>query len=87
MEGEGKDEEKEGSAKKEKQVRRLWPMHLDLGMQSLTSAYLFQVYGDYEIVRPIGKGKFAIVYRAQRISDGEIGNVVPCLLVPCCTQG
>ncbi|CAM9124520.1 unnamed protein product, partial [Ectocarpus fasciculatus] len=26
----------------------------------------------YEIVRPIGKGKFAIVYRAQRISDGEI---------------
>lgn len=33
---------------------------------------MYQVYGDYEIVRPIGKGKFAIVYRAQRLSDGEI---------------
>jgi NIMA (never in mitosis gene a)-related kinase len=30
------------------------------------------VYGDYELVKPIGKGKFAVVYRAKRISDGEI---------------
>ena len=31
-----------------------------------------KVYGDYEILKPIGKGKFAVVYRAKRISDGEI---------------
>lgn len=30
-----------------------------------------QVYGDYEIIKPIGKGKFAVVYRARRRSDGE----------------
>jgi serine/threonine protein kinase len=30
-----------------------------------------KIYGDYEIIRPIGKGKFAIVYRAKRLSDGE----------------
>ena len=30
-----------------------------------------KIYGDYEIIKPIGKGKFAVVYRAQRISDGE----------------
>ncbi|GMH82375.1 hypothetical protein TL16_g09234 [Triparma laevis f. inornata] len=27
---------------------------------------------DYEIIKPIGKGKFAIVYRAQRKSDSEL---------------
>lgn len=27
--------------------------------------------GDYELLKPIGKGKFAIVYRARRLSDGE----------------
>jgi serine/threonine protein kinase len=34
---------------------------------------LFQYGGsldDYEILRPIGKGKFSIVYRAQRKRDG-----------------
>ena len=30
-----------------------------------------KVYGDYEVVKPIGKGKFAVVYRAFRISDNE----------------
>lgn len=30
-----------------------------------------KVYGDYEVVKPIGKGKFAVVYRACRISDNE----------------
>lgn len=30
------------------------------------------VFGDYEVVRAIGKGKFAVVYRAKRISDGEV---------------
>ena len=29
------------------------------------------MFGDYEIIRPIGKGKFAVVYRAKRLSDGE----------------
>jgi NIMA (never in mitosis gene a)-related kinase len=29
-------------------------------------------YGDYEIVKPIGKGKFAVVYRAKRISNDEV---------------
>ena len=29
-------------------------------------------YGDYEIVKPIGKGKFAVVYRAKRVTNGEI---------------
>ena len=27
---------------------------------------------DYEVIRPIGKGKFATVYRAKRLSDGEV---------------
>mmetsp|Transcript_23171 Transcript_23171/g.33972 ORF Transcript_23171/g.33972 Transcript_23171/m.33972 type:complete len:1021 (-) Transcript_23171:170-3232(-) len=31
-----------------------------------------KIYGDYEILKAIGKGKFAVVYRAQRISDGKI---------------
>mmetsp|Transcript_1680 Transcript_1680/g.3125 ORF Transcript_1680/g.3125 Transcript_1680/m.3125 type:complete len:903 (-) Transcript_1680:2372-5080(-) len=31
-----------------------------------------KVYGDYEILKAIGKGKFAVVYRAKRKSDGEI---------------
>lgn len=31
-----------------------------------------KIYGNYEVVRVIGKGKFAIVYRAKRISDGEV---------------
>lgn len=30
-----------------------------------------KVFGDYEVVKPIGKGKFAVVYRAFRISDNE----------------
>ena len=30
-----------------------------------------KIYGDYEIIKPIGKGKFAVVYRAKRISDGQ----------------
>ena len=29
------------------------------------------VYGDYELIKPIGKGKFAVVYRAKRLSDGD----------------
>ena len=29
-------------------------------------------YGDYEIVKPIGKGKFAIVYRAKRLTDDSV---------------
>ena len=29
-------------------------------------------YGPYEIVKPIGKGKFAVVYRAKRVSDDEV---------------
>jgi len=29
-------------------------------------------YGPYEIVKAIGKGKFAIVYRAKRLPDGEV---------------
>jgi NIMA (never in mitosis gene a)-related kinase len=29
-------------------------------------------YGNYEIVRPIGKGKFAVVYRAKRVDNDEI---------------
>ena len=33
-----------------------------------------KVYGDYEILKAIGKGKFAVVYRAKRKSDGEIGE-------------
>ena len=39
-----------------------------------------KVYGGYEILRPIGKGKFAIVYRAKRLSDGETGACVPFVL-------
>ena len=31
-----------------------------------------QRYGPYEIVKPIGKGKFAVVYRAKRVSDDEV---------------
>ena len=27
---------------------------------------------DYDVVKPIGKGKFAVVYRAQRKSDGAL---------------
>jgi len=30
-----------------------------------------KVYGDYEVVKPIGKGKFAVVYRAFRTTDNE----------------
>eukprot|EP01041_Mallomonas_annulata_P012563 gene12563-26456_t len=30
-----------------------------------------RIYGDYEVLRAIGKGKFAVVYRARRRSDGE----------------
>ena len=26
----------------------------------------------YEIIKPIGKGKFAVVYRAKRVADGEL---------------
>jgi len=29
-------------------------------------------FGKYEIVRPIGKGKFAVVYRAKRLDNDEI---------------
>jgi len=28
--------------------------------------------GRYEIIKPIGKGKFAVVYRAKRVEDGEL---------------
>ena len=31
---------------------------------------------NYEIIKPIGKGKFAVVYRAKRLSDGETGGCV-----------
>ena len=31
-----------------------------------------KVYGDYEVLKPIGKGKFAVVYRAQRKSDNLV---------------
>ena len=52
----------------------------DVRVRSLTFAiictfmYVLQVYGDYEIINAIGKGKFAVVYRAKRISNGEIGT-------------
>lgn len=39
----------------------------------LLALLLQKVYGDYEILKAIGKGKFAVVYRAKRKSDGEIG--------------
>lgn len=29
-------------------------------------------FGDYEILKPIGKGKFAVVYRAKRVDSEEI---------------
>ena len=29
-------------------------------------------YGDYEIIKPIGKGKFAVVYRAKNVNNEEI---------------
>ncbi len=29
---------------------------------------------EYDILKPIGKGKFAVVYRAVRKSDGETGT-------------
>ena len=29
-------------------------------------------YGDYDILKPIGKGKFAVVYRAKRVDSEEI---------------
>ena len=29
-------------------------------------------FGPYEIIKAIGKGKFAVVYRAKRITDGEV---------------
>lgn len=28
----------------------------------------------YEVIKPIGKGKFAVVYRARRKSDSELGR-------------
>ena len=31
-----------------------------------------KVYGEYEVLKPIGKGKFAVVYRAQRKSDNLV---------------
>jgi serine/threonine protein kinase len=31
-----------------------------------------RIIGNYEVIRAIGKGKFAVVYRAKRLSDGEI---------------
>jgi serine/threonine protein kinase len=31
-----------------------------------------KIIGNYEVERAIGKGKFAVVYRAKRISDGEV---------------
>ena len=31
-----------------------------------------KVFGDYEVLKPIGKGKFAIVYRAQRRGDNML---------------
>ena len=31
-----------------------------------------KVFGDYEVLKPIGKGKFAIVYRALRRSDNLV---------------
>lgn len=85
MEGDAKDPPSgEGTQLTEKQVlcicsRALKKLQLACHLDRLsdsTDIYAtisIQVYGDYQIVRPIGKGKFAIVYRAQRISDGEIG--------------
>lgn len=32
--------------------------------------------GNYEIVKPIGKGKFAVVYRARRIDSPSDENIV-----------
>lgn len=29
-------------------------------------------FGDFEVLKPIGKGKFAVVYRAKRVQDDEI---------------
>jgi serine/threonine protein kinase len=31
-----------------------------------------KVFGDYEVLKPIGKGKFAVVFRAQRRSDNLV---------------
>ncbi len=30
-----------------------------------------QFFGDYEAVRSIGKGKFAVVYRAHKVGDDQ----------------
>lgn len=27
---------------------------------------------EYHIVKPIGQGKFSIVYKAERVSDGQV---------------
>ena len=47
----------------------------DAGAESKASGHNLlnerTVYGDYEVIKPIGKGKFAVVYRARRISDNE----------------
>lgn len=34
---------------------------------------------NYEVLKPIGKGKFAIVYRAQRKGDDELGKTATLL--------
>lgn len=39
-----------------------------------TMAEVKKIYGDYEVLKPIGKGKFAVVYRAQRMTDGLVGK-------------
>lgn len=36
---------------------------------------------NYEVLKPIGKGKFAIVYRAQRKGDDELGKTATLLVV------
>ncbi|KAH8077217.1 serine/threonine kinase [Aureococcus anophagefferens] len=42
------------------------------GAPSTTSWAPCRRRGRYELIKPIGKGKFAVVYRARRIADDEL---------------
>jgi NIMA (never in mitosis gene a)-related kinase len=65
------DEGKEEEGKEEVQQQRPLPADLvpqlpaDLGLDNGTMA-------DYEVIKPIGKGKFSVVYRAKRIKDEQL---------------
>ena len=47
-------------------------MEQDIGGEPMEN----RIFGDYEVLKPIGKGKFAVVYRAQKRSNGEIGIII-----------